>query len=324
MRVVILAHGDLDGLAAAATLMAALRRAKGARARLEITQPYNLYKALARLLAEPPDMLAIVDIGLDEASWQSTSSALRDIVERGRRVLWMDHHIHTIRHGLELAEIGVSLLYTSSGCASTLAREAFAHLTDDPAFYGKLTRLGEIADGAVKGEGEFALLADRLAAALSAPSSRDEFKLRLVKMWVEEHRLIDDEVALRAEEYEKALAEKMAEVEDRVVVEVRRGLLLDARDLRLSGFAGHIASRLARERGKVTALVFTPNEREVVATCRVPYNIDFNAVDELAPIAAELGGGGGGLEKAASMRVPRELGDEFLKKLADLFRRKLD
>ncbi|RLF06424.1 MAG: hypothetical protein DRK00_01655 [Thermoprotei archaeon] len=324
MRIVVLAHGDLDGLAAAATLMAALKEARGAQVRLEITQPYNLHRALARVSAAPPDMLAIVDIGLDEATWQSTAEILRELIARGCRVLWVDHHVHSIRRSLELAEMGVALLYTSGGCASTLAREAFAHLTKDPSFYERLTRLGEIADGVTRGEGELTLLADRLAAALSAPSSRDEFKRRLVKMWVEEHRLIDDEVALRAEEYEKALAEKMAEVEERVAVEVRRGLLLDARDLKLGGFAGHIASRLARERGKVTALVFTPNEREVVATCRVPYNIDFNAVDELTPIAAELGGGGGGLEKAASVRVPRELGGELLRRLADLFRRKLD
>ena len=321
----VIAHGDLDGLASAAALIAAIGRlVDEADVDLEFSQPYSLHKTLARVLARPPDMLFLVDLGLDEATWLTVRGILRELIGKGCRVVWIDHHVHTLEHSLELALMGVCLLHSKDGCASTIARRAFAKHTDDPAFFERLTKLGEIADGVVEGEKEMKLLAERLVAALSAPSSKDKFKRRLVKTWIRERRLIDDEVAVRAEEYERALLDKMSEAKSRIVLEVDKGLLLDARDSKLGGFAGHIASKLVQETGKVVVVVFAPNTREVIATCRVPRNIDFNAVEKLTPIAARLGGGGGGLEKAAAVRVPRELGDRLVEELSSLLRKELD
>lgn len=317
----VVAHGDLDGLASAAVIIAAFRKSKGIYPKLLIAQPYVLHRTLLRLLSAPPRLVVITDVGVDEAVWPSVSRSLEDLVAKGVKILWIDHHIQTARVSLDLAELGVSLLYTSSGCASSIAREVFAPLTDDPSFYAKLARLGEIADNVAVGDRELMFLADRLVAALSAPSSKEEFKAQLVRMWVEERKFVNDEVAIKAEEFEKALALKLAEIKQRIVFEGERGLLVDARDIKLGGLAGHIASRLARERGKIAIVVFSPNEREVVATCRVPPDAEFNAVVELAPIAADLGGGGGGLSRAAAVRVPSSSGEQLLKRLREALTR---
>ncbi len=317
-----MAHGDLDGLASAAVVSAVLRKKRGAHPRLLIAQPYALHRTLLKLASEPPELVVLTDVGVDEAVWPSVRKSVEELTAKGARILWVDHHAQTARVSLELAELGVSLLYTGSGCASTIAREVFAPLTDDPSFFAKLARLGEIADNVAGGDRELTLLADRLAAALSAPSSKDEFKVRLVKMWVEEKKLVDDEVAVKAEEFEKALARKLAEIEQRVVFEGEVGVVIDARGMRLEGLAGHIASRLAREKGKVVAIAFSPNEREVVVTCRVPPHIDFDAASELSSLALKLGGGGGGLARAAAIRVPSSAGDELLKKLGELLARR--
>lgn len=313
-----MAHGDLDGLASAAVIVAALRASKGVSPRLLIAQPYALHSVLLKLLSAPPKLVVITDIGIDAASWPSVLTSLRALLEKGARVLWVDHHVQTARHSLELSELGASLLYTSCGCASTIAREVFAPLTDDPSFFSKLARLGEIADHVVQGDKDETLLADRIAAALSAPSSKDEFKLRLVKMWVEERKLVNDEVALKAEEFERELARRLPLVEGKVVFEGERGVLIDARDASLGGLAGHIASQLARRRGKAVVIVFAPNEREVVAVCRVPPHADFDAVKELERIAKSLGGGGGGVPKAAAVRVPSSASDALLSKIRDV------
>jgi len=319
----VIAHGDLDGLASAAVVAAVLRKRKGVYPRLLIAQPYALHRTLLKLASErPPELVVITDVGVDEAAWPSVRKSIEELTAKGVKVLWIDHHVQTAKVSLELVELGVSLLYTSSGCASSIAREVFAPLTDDPSFFSKLARLGEIADNVAPGDRELTLLADRLAAALSAPSSKDEFKVRIVKMWVEERRLADDEVAMKAEEFERAIARKLAEVERGVVFEGDAGVLIDARDVKLGGLAGHIASRLAKERGKVVAIAFSPNEREVVITCRVPPGIDFNAASELSSLALELGGGGGGLTRAAAIRVPSSTGDELLKRLKELLARR--
>jgi len=201
---------------------------------------------------------------------------------------------------------------------------AFAGATGDAEFFAKLARLGEIGDGVTEGDPELGAVAEVLAAALYAPSTTEEFKRRLVKMWVEERRLVSDEVALKAEEFDKALSEKLREAERRVVLEVKRGLVIDARGMKLSGLAGYVASTLARLKSKAVVVVFAPSEQTVVATCRVPRGVDFDALSELEPIALELGGGGGGHPRAAALRVPYASGDVFLTKICEVVRKRLE
>ena len=324
MYATVIAHGDLDGLASAAVIMAALKHHWNINSRLEIAQPYNLHKKLAGLLSQTPDLLLIVDLGLDEATWTSTSEKLKKLLSAGCSVMWIDHHVNTVKHAPSLVSLGVALLFTSKGCASTLAGRIFAPRTDEPAFFSKLAKLGEVADNVTVESRELTYVADRLVAALSAPSAKIDFKRKIVRLWLKKHKLLDDEVVIKAEEFDKLISEELTRINERVVLELKKGIVIDARDVKLKGLAGHVASRIASEKGKVTIVVFTPNEREVVATCRVPHNQNFNAVAALLRIARKLGGGGGGLSKAAAIRVPRQAGDELLKELGNLFRRILD
>lgn len=316
----VIAHGDLDGLAAAAVIVAALRRSRGVEAKLIIEQPYSLQRALLRATAAGARLVMVVDLGIDAGSWATIRGALTGLLSSGCRVVWVDHHLSTARYALELVELGASLLFATGGSVSTVAREVFAPLTDDPQFFTKLAVVGEVADGVASVAGELEYVAERLAAAVSAPSSREEFKLRLVSVWVNERRLVSDDVALRAEEFERVLAEKVSLSKQRVAFESEGGVVVDARGVKLEGVAGHVASRIAQERGKVTIVLFSPSERETVATCRVPPGVDFNAVEELVPLAEELGGAGGGLRGAASIRVPASAGDELLKRLRERLR----
>jgi len=319
-RVAVISHGDLDGLAASATIIAASGLEETT---LIFSQPYSLHSTIRRLVDGSFEKVFLVDLGLDEATWPSLRESLAKLAAKCQ-VVWVDHHVSTLRHAAELADLRVVLLFAWQGCASTIAREAFAHLTDNPGFYERLTVLGEISDSVAAGEGELKILAERLIAALSAPSARDDFRRELVSMWIREHRVISDEVALKAVEYEELLHKKLKELDLCVTFETARGLLIDARKIRLLGLAGRIASKLADERGKVVIVVFAPNEREVIATCRVPPRISFHAVKNLSQLAKRLGGGGGGLEKAASIRVPAELGDSLVKSLEELLRETLD
>lgn len=322
----VVAHSDLDGLASAAVIIAALRNVMGIYSpEIILSQPYMLNRVLLKLSALPVRILIITDLGVDETTWGTITESVKILTSKNCRILWIDHHVNTIRLAFHFARNNISLLYTNEGCSSTIAREIFAHLTEDPKFFTRLAKMGEIADSIyVDDEEGLSTLTDRLVAAISAPSSKDDFKTRLVKMWIEEKKLITDEVALKAEEFEKELLSKLDEIRERIFLEVERGIIIDARGMRLSGLAGHIASYIARRKGKVTLVIFSPNPREVVITCRVPPRIEFNVLTELVPIASELGGGGGGLFKAAALRIPSAVGDLFIKRVGEVFRNKLD
>lgn len=321
--IIVVAHGDLDGLASAAIVMAALKR-RGERVSLEIAQPYSLARTLLKLGTQRPRMVVITDLGVDSATWHTLENAVKDLVSQGCRILWIDHHPGTVKRAVDLTVLGVSLLYTGHGSASTIARDAFVESTDDPAFYSKLARLGEISDGVAEGDAETTILTETLSTALSAPSSKEEFKKFMVKMWVEEKTIISDDLALLAEEFERALADKLRVINERIVLEVKKGIVIDARDVKLGGLAGHLAASVAHSKRKVTVLLFAPSEQSVVATCRVPRDLDFDALKELVPAAIEYGGGGGGHPKAAALRVPAAAGDALLQKVCEIIRRVLD
>ncbi|MCX8180664.1 MAG: DHH family phosphoesterase [Thermofilaceae archaeon] len=321
----VVAHSDLDGLASAAVIMAALRNVMGIyNPEIILSQPYTLNRVLLKLSTLSVRILVITDLGIDETIWSTIADSVKTLTSKNCRILWIDHHVNTIKLASHLARNGVSLLYTNEGCSSTIAREMFAHLTEDPKFFTRLAKMGEIADSVYVDDEGLSILTDRLVAAISAPSSKDDFKTRLVKMWIEDKRLITDDVALKAEEFEKELLSKLDGIKERIILEVERGIIIDARGMRLSGLAGHIASYIARKKGKVTLVVFSPNPREAVATCRVPPRIEFNILSELVPIVLELGGSGGGLFKAAALRIPSAVGDLFVKRVCEVFRSKLD
>lgn len=319
----VIAHGDLDGLASAAVVMAAFRQ-KGENISLEIAQPYTLARSVIKLVSLKPRKLIVIDLGIDDPTWPAVSRSLREVIAQGGKIMWIDHHPSTLKHSYELLELGISLLYSSCGSASTIVREAFVELTETPFFYYKLTKLGEIADGVAEGDTELNMLAEMLTSALSAPSSKEEFKKKLVKMWIEEKKLVSDEVALLAEEFDKVLADKLRNIKEKVILDVKKGIIIDARSLKLSGLAGHIAARIARDTNKATIVFFAPSDQVVVATCRVPHNVDFDALAELTPVAITLGGGGGGHSKAAALRVPAAFGDVFINKICEIIKRKLD
>ncbi len=312
---VILAHGDLDGLTAAAVIIAALKNTgKLGRWEIRFAQPFALQEELRRL---PGNIgrLIIVDIAVDEEHWASISRLL-DGLEAGCKI-WVDHHKSTLRHAAELIDKGFSLLVSLGGCAATLAGEAFLHLTGDVEFYRKLVVAGEVGDKVRELQPGDPLkpVVEVLGNALAAEPTDDLFKRRLVRMWVEARRVVDDEVARRAQEAEEKLRELLKEAGNSIVYDGSRVRVIDLRERRVHGYAGKIASYHSKESGKVVLLMFRVGQNNVIVTARVPegLNVDVSAlIRELAP---RFGGGGGGHPKAASARLPTATVDDFVKEL---------
>lgn len=319
--IAIVAHGDLDGLTSAAILYNVLTRAKrGEIVRLKLTQPFRLYEELDGLRYEEElGEIYIVDVGLDEATWERTRENLAELAKKSR-ITWIDHHIATIRHFLELSELGVTMLLSVDGCASTVVGTGLLHLTDNPSFFERLKMLGEAGDKVreIPETDPLYQVAEALGSAIAAKPTDDEFKIRLVKMWAKEHRLLDDEVAIRAEEAVKRLHELLGEANDRIIYSSDKIVVVDFRHTRVHGYAGKIAAAMSSRTKKVAFILFNVGVYETIVTCRVPPNRRFNAAKTLPEIAKKYGGGGGGHERAASIRVPNEMAEMALKEIVKL------
>ncbi len=315
-RAVVIAHGDLDGMTAAAIIVAALKAAGRATAwTLRFTQPFTLQETLRRL-PEGADMLVIVDVALDEEHAGHILSILEEM-EGPAEKLWVDHHSSTIRHALDLLDRRFSLLLSVDGCAATIAGKAFLHLTGDEQFYSKLVLIGEAGDKVRELSGNHPLrqALETLGNAIAANPTDDAFKERLVRMWVEEKILVDDEAARRAEEAEEKLRALLKESSENVRYESSHVKVIDLRDTRVHGYAGKIASHHAKTYGKVVLLLFRVGTNNTIVTARVPPSIDLDVASLIRELAPLYGGGGGGHPKAASARVPAMHADDFVREL---------
>jgi len=317
-RTVVIAHGDLDGMTAAAIVVAALRNTgRAGPVALRFTQPFTLQDELRRLPREGVERLIIVDIALDEEHAGHIMAALEEL--GGMEKLWLDHHASTFRHALDLVERGFSLILSIDGCAATIAGKAFLHLTDDPGFYSKLVVIGEAGDKVreVAPSDPLRHYVEVLGNAIAADPTDNVFKERVVRMWVEEKVLVDDEVARRAEEAVERLRELLREASRNIRYEGDRARLIDLRGVRVHGYAGKVASHHVKETGKVVLLLFNVGANNTIVTIRVPPGADFDAAAAIRELAPRYGGGGGGHAKAASARIPATRVDDFVRELLE-------
>ena len=302
----IITHGDLDGLASAALLYDVLCRSYGrGKPSLRIAQPFTLHDVLRAVDLASLEGLYILDIGVDQGTWSKVRNELTKLSPKALK-LWIDHHKATISKVIEFSELGVSLLYAVEGCTSTIMREAFLNMTSDPEFYAKVALIGEVGDKVreLKEDDPLFPAVRKLGAALSYRPEDNEFKVSLVKMWVNEKILINEEVERRAAEASKRFKELSSMAESKTVFCSEALLILDFREVEARGFVGKIASDLANKTGKVVFIAFNSGPYETVVTARAPKDVGTDVSELLRSIASKVGGSGGGHPKAASIRFP--------------------
>ncbi|HDI32115.1 MAG TPA: hypothetical protein ENF80_04780 [Thermofilum sp.] len=317
---IILTHGDLDGLTSAAIVYDVLV-CKGEKVSIRIAQPFNLYQALREIRSiNKLEKLWIMDIGIDEATWRNTRNELHGILSKGTRIIWVDHHVATLKHFLELSEMGITLLFESERCTVTIIGKALLHLTSDPSFYKKLIIIGEVGDKVrrVGDKDPLYSIIEVLGSSLAYMPVDDAFKVNLIKMWVNEKKLVNDEIVLRAENAIKKLEELLKGIDERIIYSGDKIIIIDLRDVKVHGYAGKIASHIASKTGKVALLAFNTNAYETIITCRVPPSREFNASKILPELAEKYNGGGGGHEKAASIRIPVTMFEDVIKEFRKL------
>ena len=316
----IITHGDLDGLTAAAILVDVLNQKKE-KSVLLIAQPFTLANVLSRVSSfETLSKLYIIDVGLDPATWEQTKRHLAKIRLKAD-VIWIDHHRATLKKIEELSKLGISLIYSIDGSAASIVKHVYLEKTSNPDFFSKLALIGEIGDKVREAEDEeTAKLAEILGSSLSADSDDDDFKIKLVQLWVKEQKFYNEEVEKRARKAKERLQELIEEAKNKVIFDGERLVLIDFRGVSARGYIGKVASDYTNKTGKVVIIIFNSGPTETVATCRVPPTLNINALNLLMKIAYKLGGSGGGHPKACSIRVPAAHANALRRELEKLDR----
>jgi len=315
-------HGDLDGLVSAAILSSYMRN-KNKRVKIYTTQPYLLPQALLRLQnLRNLESLFIIDLGLDVHTWNRIKYLIRTF-SKFTKVIWIDHHIATLKLAMELLDFNVSLIFSIDRCASTATYYMFGKGTEDPIFFAKLAKVGEISDKVVVEDvdNELKEITEKLILALSENPSDDVFKLDLIKLWVINHKFLDDEVEIRASIASKRLRELRKIAQNNMVYQSENAIIIDFRTVNAIGYIGLLASQLADEFKKNTFIVFT-SQNELVVTFRAPTSASVDLSDKLMEIARKYGGSGGGHPRAFSIRIPITLGQNIIDELIEQFRAK--
>ena len=299
----VIAHGDLDGLTSAATILNVLTN-KGKTVRVMLAHPHSLAEVVYRVPPIDTELLVIVDVAVDEATWAAVKGRVRSLKDYGVKVMWVDHHPSTFEVREELKSLGVEVLVELTPAVAPIVREKFLRHTTKPQFFNELLMIGEAGDRAiVLRDSRLANIFETLSLAIEFDALDEEFKLKLVKMWAYSQKFLDDEVTMRAERAAEIFARICERSKERVVYSSDEIIVVDMVGVKLRGFSGRLAAQIAEETGKVCFLLLRAGYEELVVTCRVPPNVDFNANKAIREIARKFEGSGGGHKKAAAARV---------------------
>ncbi len=313
--IVIITHGDIDGLVAASILYSYLNRLSK-KVRIITSQPYTLYHAIARLYTYINELerVYIIDLGLDEDVWKRIKPLVELLVKKVK-IFWIDHHLTTLSLAEELANLGIALIFSIDKCASTIVFQMLSKKLDDVNFYKKLTLIGEVYDKVTECSDKNIIdLTDKLTLALSENPSDDTFKQDLIKLWVFDKKFINDEVILRASIAGKKLARLYKLAYNNLIYSSEKLMVIDFRNVNATGFIGLLASRIADETRKIVLIVFN-SPTELIVTVRIPKEMDIDISQELYKIAKEYGGSGGGHPKALSLRLPLLVPEDTINEL---------
>jgi len=312
-------HGDLDGLISAAILYSYMRN-RNKKVRIYTSQPYLLPQALLKLQnLRDLEALYIVDLGLDVRTWNRAKYLIR-MFSKSAKVVWIDHHASTLKLALELVDSEVTLIFSIDRCASTITYCMFGSDTENPVFFAKLAKIGEISDKVVteRSDEELEEIAEKLVLALSENPCDDMFKMDLIKLWVIDHEFIDEEVEMRASIASRRLRELRRVALNNMIYQSDNAIVIDFRKVNAIGYIGLLASKLADEFKRNVFVVFT-SQSELVVTSRAPSSARVDLSNKLMDLAKKYKGSGGGHPKAFSIRIPNVWGQTVIEDLIEQF-----
>ena len=310
---------DVDGILSAVLIKAAFH----AKTIILVDYP-TIISSLDRLanadFLPTIDRIFISDLGLSKKNEGEFVASISKIISNGPRVIYIDHHDLKRETIFALKKVGVSLIHSVEECSSVQIYNKFKKkLKPHAAFFAAASSLTDymenkpIATSLVsRFDRQFLMLESTvLSYVISAKQHDDEFLIQLVNFLSEMKYPHDIEGGFSiAERYAKKVSEAIRKIEGSITKSDNIAYAQSNSALSASMIVNFVLGISERPVGMVYKLkdeidsyVFSIRGNE---SCKVHLGRVVNQ------ISSEIGGSGGGHEKACGAVIPREKLEQFI------------
>ena len=295
-RVVVVAHGDCDGLCSTAIVLREYPQAD-----VIFSQPYALKPVLYWREIEEADMVVILDLAFHHECLQRLIE-----LDKEKELVYIDHHLSSLELIGKLTNAFIDTTFSTSQLTSIYFRV--------PSIFGEI---GAVCDKILKLSKRCKLFreAELLRRSLTYQPNDDEFRRCVV------HAMSFDklpsqipEVVRRAQESVK-LKDELVQLAQSRIIHNSKFLLIDVTDLpEFGGRVGVVATEITLKYKKPVFIISKSGDKFII-TGRCLGECDFD-LNELMKTF-----GGGGHKHAASASITEEQYRQIVKLLTDAFRR---
>jgi RecJ-like exonuclease len=322
--IVCLSHReDVDGISSAALIKSAFKTKS-----VVLVDYANIITSLQKFAESSSmenriDKLFICDLGLSKKNEQKFTEIVGKIISKGSKVTYIDHHDLSRETALTLKKIGVVLVHSIDECTSVLIYNKFKKkLKPSAAFFaaaGALTDYMEnkpIASSIVsRFDKQFLMLeATVLSYIISSSQHDNEFLLKIVDTLsgMKYPHEIEGGFSI-AKKYAQKVSEAAKKIEESIVK--TDNLAYVQGDLELS--ASTIVNFVLGSSEKPVAMVYKLKDdiNSYVISIRGSKNCNLHLGRAVNDIASDVGGSGGGHDRACGAVIPKNKLHEFIQLL---------
>ncbi|MEM0457886.1 MAG: hypothetical protein QXD76_02425 [Sulfolobales archaeon] len=175
MKVLVLSHGDCDGVIAAALYIRHfLIDLYPSNIMIGFTQPWRASKEIKRFCRDFCEKIILLDIAIDEEVF----SAIANSIGKGSEIHIIDHHTTTGQWVNKLRDLGVNILWSRSTSTPRLIKETLK-ITLNP-YEENLVEIADACEGSETRGSDIKNLADLLKLAISRDPSDIGFLTNLL------------------------------------------------------------------------------------------------------------------------------------------------
>lgn len=319
MSVCISHKEDTDGICSATLVKAAFDISK-----VILVDYANLISKLEKVAASDKiEQLFICDLGLSKKNEQKFVELLGGIASAGAEVTYIDHHDISKETVQALKKAGITLIHTIEECTSVQVYSKYKKkLPDHAAFFaamGALTDYMEVKSIAAtivpRFDRQFLMLeSTALSYMISASQHDDDFLIKIVDTLAKMKYPHDIKGGFEtAEKYAKKVANAVQEIKDSVVE--LENLAHAPSTIELS--SSMVVNFVLGSSGKPAAMVykFKDDINSYVVSIRGSPGCKVHLGRLTNELASELGGSGGGHDRACGAVIPKDKLQEFIKTL---------
>jgi RecJ-like exonuclease len=319
MSVCISHKEDADGICSATLVKAAFDLSK-----VILVDYANLITKLEKVAASDKiEQLIICDLGLSKKNEQKFVELLAKIASGGAEVIYIDHHDIGKEIIQALKKAGVTLIHTIEECTSVQVYSKYRKkLPDHAAFFaamGALTDYMEtkpVASTIVpRFDRQFLMLeSTALSYMISASQNDDDFLVKMVDTLAKMKYPHDIRGGFEiAEKYAKKVADAVDSIRDSVVK--LENIAHAPSTVELS--SSMVVNFVLGSSSKPAAMVykFKDDINSYVVSIRGSSDCKIHLGRLTNEVASELGGSGGGHDRACGAVIPKDRLEEFIKTL---------